>query len=42
MPQVCQPLAISPFHGLFAARSRVDVEPLRIVVAREGDDLVVR
>ena len=40
MPHVCQPLAINPFHRLLAARRAIDMEPLRIVIARERHDLV--
>ena len=36
---VCQPLAIRPPYGTMCSCDRVDVERLRIVAARERDDL---
>ena len=41
MPQVCQPLAMSPPQWPLAARFAIGVEPLRVVLAREVDDLLL-
>ena len=41
MQQVCQPLAIRPLKNECFAASGIDMEGLRVELAREGDDLLL-